>query len=109
MFFHRCISRHGTLTLGPLRHFRAQLPRNGLLLNEEGVSLHIDQHGFCGAELAPVAAALRESFGTEGRRMKLDFQGIVTQLAEVMYRSAAPAAVRRASRPASPCPFTPLL
>ncbi|GAQ89122.1 ABC1 family protein [Klebsormidium nitens] len=37
-------------------------------------------------ELARVAAALRESFGTEGRRMKLDFQGIVTQLAEVMYR-----------------------
>ena len=36
-----------------------------------------------------MAAALRESFGTEGRRMKLDFQGIVTQLAEVMYRSAA--------------------
>eukprot|EP00850_Spirogloea_muscicola_P004093 SM000017S02833 [mRNA] locus=s17:512202:517378:- [translate_table: standard] len=37
-----------------------------------------------GSDLVPVARALRESFGVEGSRSNMDFQGIITQLSTVM-------------------------
>ena len=54
----------------------------------EGLAADFASLGFLppGTPLAPIAGALRESFGEEGSRANLDFQGIVEQLASVMFR-----------------------
>ena len=54
----------------------------------DGLAADFASLGFLppGTPLAPIARALRDSFGDENSRANLDFQGIMAQLSSVMYR-----------------------
>ncbi|KAL2629763.1 hypothetical protein R1flu_014449 [Riccia fluitans] len=73
------------------REYRIGLIRTIIhFVNRDSVGLAKDFKilGFIPKETdtAPIAQALRETFGEEGTKSQLDFQGIMTQLSDVMYQ-----------------------
>ncbi|OAE27082.1 hypothetical protein AXG93_4278s1010 [Marchantia polymorpha subsp. ruderalis] len=73
------------------REYRIGLIRTIIhFVNRDSVGLAKDFQtlGFLPQEIdiAPIAKALNETFGDEGTKSQLDFQGIMTQLSDVMYQ-----------------------